>query len=113
MSTRRATSGSPRQRHVPQRTCVACRRSDAKRGLLRVVRDAEGRVLLDQTGKQKGRGAYLCRDPRCWEQALKRKTLERALRIEQIADDDRAALAEFARSLAPQYDAMPDAADEA
>ena len=68
----------PRPKHIPVRTCVACRRTDAKRGLFRLVRDAEGRVTVDPTGKQAGRGAYLCHDPACWEQALKRRGLERA-----------------------------------
>lgn len=111
MSSQRTAKGSQRQRHVPQRSCIACRRNDAKRGLLRIVRNAEGRVLLDLTGKQHGRGAYLCHDPHCWEQALKRSTIERALRVEQISADDRAALAAFARSLAPAHDEVSGEAD--
>ncbi len=110
MSTRHPAKGSQRQRHVPQRSCIACRRNDAKRGLLRIVRNAEGRVLLDSTGKQNGRGAYLCRDPQCWELALKRNALERALRVEQISADDRAALAAFARSLASEAEEVSDEA---
>lgn len=90
---------APRPRHVPQRTCVACRRTDAKRGLLRLVRDADGRVALDPSGKRNGRGAYLCHSPACWEQALKRKGLERALRVEALHPDDRAALELFAAGL--------------
>lgn len=89
----------PRPKHVPQRTCVACKRSDAKRGLIRVVRDAAGRVAVDPSGRRNGRGAYLCHDPACWEAALKRKALERALRVEAIDPDDRAALLAFAASL--------------
>ena len=88
-----------RQRHVPQRTCIACRRTDAKRGLLRLVRSAEGRVELDPTGKRNGRGAYLCHDPNCWEQALRRKGLERALRLEALHLDDRTTLEQFAAGL--------------
>jgi len=91
-----------RPRHVPQRTCVACRRTDAKRGLLRLVRDADGRVALDPSGKRNGRGAYLCHSPACWEQALKRKGLERALRVEVLHPDDRAALDQFAAGLPPE-----------
>jgi predicted RNA-binding protein YlxR (DUF448 family) len=92
-------SKAPRPKHVPQRTCIACRRSDAKRGLLRLVRDGEGRVALDPTGKRAGRGAYLCHNPACWEQALKRHALEHALRIEAIHPEDRAALEEQTRQL--------------
>jgi uncharacterized protein len=98
---------APRQKHVPQRSCVACRRTDAKRGLLRLVRDEDGRVSLDPSGRRNGRGAYLCHDPRCWETAVKRKALERALRIEQLHPDDRAALLTFARTLEPEANEAP------
>ncbi|MBI2298071.1 MAG: DUF448 domain-containing protein, partial [Armatimonadetes bacterium] len=40
-----------RARHVPERTCVACRRQRPKRELVRVVRGPDGRVSLDETGK--------------------------------------------------------------
>jgi predicted RNA-binding protein YlxR (DUF448 family) len=96
----------PRAKHVPQRTCIACRRTDAKRGLIRLVRDAEGHVTLDPTGKRAGRGAYLCHDPACWEQALKRRGLERALRVEVLLPEDRAVLEQAARELMP---AQPEA----
>lgn len=79
--------------------CIACRRSDAKRTLMRLVRDTTGRVALDPTGKRTGRGAYLCEDPQCWEQALKRHGLERALRIETLQQDDREALEQVMHSL--------------
>lgn len=45
------------RRHVPQRTCIACRATDAKRALIRLVRLADGRVAVDPTGRQAGRGA--------------------------------------------------------
>lgn len=89
-----------RQKHIPQRTCIACRRTDAKRGLIRVVRDGEGRVAVDATGRRNGRGAYLCHVPACWQAAIKRKALERALRLDQLHPDDREALLAFAASLA-------------
>src|SRR5262245_62411540 len=90
----------PRPKHIPQRTCIACRRTDAKRGLMRLVRDAEGHVALDPTGKRTGRGAYLCHDPACWEQALKRQGLVRALRLDALPSEDRAALEQVAEGLA-------------
>ena len=89
-----------RQKHVPVRMCVTCRRSDAKRGLFRVVRTAEGRVVVDPTGKKAGRGAYLCHRSACWEQALKRQGLQRALRIEMLLPEDRMALEQVAQDLA-------------
>lgn len=94
----------PRPRHVPQRTCIACRKVDAKRGLIRLVRLPDGRVAIDPTGKRAGRGAYLCAERSCWEAALKRKAIERALKIERLHDDDRAMLEAHAQTL-PQGEA--------
>jgi len=50
-----------------------------KKELLRVVRTTEGDLRLDETGRQNGRGAYLCRDADCLKRALKIRALERAL----------------------------------
>ena len=69
-----------RAKHVPQRTCVGCRATGAKRGLVRVVRTLEDTVEVDATGTRDGRGAYLCAQPACWEAALKKGRLGRALR---------------------------------
>ena len=66
-------------RSVPSRSCVACRTSRPKRDLVRVVRTPDGRVLIDQSGRLAGRGAYLCRDGACWRIAHERGTLARAL----------------------------------
>ena len=70
-----------RRKHVPQRTCIACRTSRPKRELVRIVRTPEGEVVVDERGKRNGRGAYLCAQQVCWEGALKRHRLEAALRI--------------------------------
>jgi uncharacterized protein len=71
----------PPVKRQPIRTCVACRTAGGKRGLLRVVRLPDGAgVVLDPTGKQSGRGAYLCPTLMCLELALKRKALERSLK---------------------------------
>ena len=64
---------------MPLRTCVACRTERPKRELVRVVRMSDGVVTLDPTGRQAGRGAYLCADGACWTVALKKHSLERAL----------------------------------
>lgn len=73
-------SKTPRSRkHVPQRTCIACRAVRPKRDLVRIVRTPEGAVVVDETGKRNGRGAYLCRQRACWERALEQKQLEQAL----------------------------------
>ncbi len=104
MAPKKKQAKGPRPKHIPQRTCIACRRSDAKRGLLRLVRDADGRVALDPSGKRPGRGAYLCHDPACWEQALRRNGLARALRVEALRPEDRDELEQLAQNLAAPQD---------
>ena len=66
-------------RRIPARSCVACRTSRPKHDLLRVVRAPGGGVVADETGRLSGRGAYVCRDLACIEQALNRGALSRAL----------------------------------
>jgi predicted RNA-binding protein YlxR (DUF448 family) len=67
-------------KRVPQRTCIACRRITAKRELIRLVCTVGGSVEVDISGRQAGRGAYLCRARECWEAGLKSGRLEHALR---------------------------------
>jgi predicted RNA-binding protein YlxR (DUF448 family) len=74
-------------KHVPQRTCVGCRTTSAKRAFVRVVRAPEGAVDVDETGRRNGRGAYICADRSCWEEALKKDRLARALRTTLSAQD--------------------------
>ena len=95
-----ATKGAPRIRHVPQRTCVACRGTEAKRGLVRIVRTPEGRVERDPTGKKNGRGAYVHETRECWEQALRKDRLGRALKV-TVPPEDLEVLKGHAQSLAP------------
>jgi predicted RNA-binding protein YlxR (DUF448 family) len=87
-----------RRKHVPQRICVACRTAHPKRELIRIVHTPEGMVTIDETGKHKGRGAYLCRQRACWETALMHKPLERALKT-TIAAETMAQLREYAATL--------------
>ncbi len=75
-----------KQRHIPIRTCVACRSTDEKRDLLRIVRLAEGTVCYDIRGTLSGRGAYLCARRSCIQTAQKQRRLERALKVEQIPE---------------------------
>ena len=77
-----AVAGAAKTRRTPVRTCVVCRTSGGKRGLLRVVRLAgEGGVAYDPTGKAAGRGAYVCPTAECVGLAFKRKSLERSLKV--------------------------------
>lgn len=66
-------------RKIPQRMCTGCMEMKCKKELIRVVRNKEGEVSLDLTGKKPGRGAYVCRNIQCLEKSFKTKRLERNL----------------------------------
>lgn len=68
-------------RKVPMRTCVVTHEKLEKKELLRVVRDNEGNVFVDETGKANGRGAYIKKDREAIEKARKSKILERHLEV--------------------------------
>jgi uncharacterized protein len=105
--------GTPRQKHIPLRTCIACRETRPKRELARVVLVPEHGLVVDVTGKLNGRGAYLCRRRTCWDQALKRGALARALRI-RLAPEDVAVLEVYVESLAEdEMEVKPESAEEA
>jgi len=85
-------------KHIPQRTCVACRKVKAKRELIRVVRVSNGSVEVDTGGKKAGRGAYLCPAQECWETGLKGGRLEHSLRT-TLSEDNREQLIKVAEKL--------------
>ena len=79
-----------KQRKVPLRTCVVSNEKCEKKDLLRVVRNNEGIVFVDDTLKANGRGAYLKKDSSIIEKARKTKVLERHLdvKIDDTIYDD-------------------------
>lgn len=67
---------------IPERTCVVTKEKTQKKDLLRIVRDKEGNVSVDLTGKANGRGAYLKKDLEVIKKAQTTKILERTLEVE-------------------------------
>lgn len=67
-------------KHVPGRTCTACRRVKQKNELIRVVKTSDGNVKVDPAGKADGRGAYVCRQADCIETACGKRTVNRTLK---------------------------------
>ena len=68
-----------KQKKVPLRTCVVTREKLEKKDLLRIVKNNEGEVFVDETGKANGRGAYIKKDIETLEKAIKTKALDRHL----------------------------------
>ena len=67
---------------IPQRTCIGCKEKKEKRELIRIVKDKEGNMTLDRTGRSNGRGAYICDNIQCLEKAIKTKALARTFEME-------------------------------
>lgn len=70
-----------KNRKIPMRTCVVTREKLEKKDLLRVVRTPDGSVIVDDTLKANGRGAYLKKDKSVIELAKKNKILEKHLLV--------------------------------
>ena len=49
--------------------------------MIRVIKTAEGDILLDATGRKNGRGAYLCPSMECFKKAVKGRGLERSFKM--------------------------------
>ena len=64
-------------KNQPKRTCIGCNEVKLKKELIRIVKNKEGEISVDRTGKANGRGAYLCDNIECLEKAIKTKRLER------------------------------------
>lgn len=93
-------------KHIPLRSCIACRESKPKRELVRVVRVSDDHVEVDRTGKKNGRGAYFCPAQECWEMGQKRRALNHALSM-TVSNDNWDELFAYARSVLPQRKVLP------
>lgn len=70
---------------VPMRLCVACRQSNEKTKLFRVVRTYED-IAVDMTYRMNGRSAYVCKDASCIALAQKKHAFDRSL-SKHISED--------------------------
>ncbi len=79
-----------KKKKIPLRKCTGCGEMKEKRELIRVVKApdvksddgsviSDGGISLDLTGKKPGRGAYVCKNPECFEKARKARRFERSL----------------------------------
>lgn len=92
-----------RPRHIPQRTCVACRQVQAKGTLVRLVRTPEG-VFPDEKGKRPGRGAYLHARQECWQSGIE-KNLPHALNT-TLTEADKQRLTEYFATISAGNDSV-------
>lgn len=76
-----------KEQRIRERTCCACGSKGDKKGLVRIVRRPDGTVSLDKSGREPGRGAYVCADRACFAKAVKRRRFEQALKIGLTEND--------------------------
>jgi len=64
------------------RRCIGCYESKPKKELLRIVRNNEGKIVMDFSGRMNGRGAYLCDNAECFEKMAKGNKLSREFEVQ-------------------------------
>lgn len=74
-----------KQKKIPQRKCIVCGNLYDKNDLLRVVNNKEVGVVIDESGKLNGRGAYICKNKDCLSSVRSSNKLNRAFK--QKIDD--------------------------
>lgn len=71
-----------KQKKIPMRSCIVTKEKLPKKELIRIVRTPDGNVIIDESGKANGRGAYLKKDLEVITKARKSKILNRVLEVE-------------------------------
>ncbi|MBR2904058.1 MAG: YlxR family protein [Clostridia bacterium] len=71
---------------VPFRMCIACRQMKPKKEMTRIVKNADGEIFADFSGKAAGRGAYICSDEACMQKLQDKKLLHKAFSAQVSAE---------------------------
>lgn len=69
-----------KKQNVKLRKCIVCNFLKDKNELIRIVKDKEGNITIDKTGKLNGRGAYICNKKECIDKVVKNNLLNRHLK---------------------------------
>ena len=83
--------------NILQRTCIGCNTKKDKNDLIRIIKNKQGIITIDKTGKMQGRGAYICNNIACLENAKKKRKLEKSFSCkidENIYEDVRGVISE-------------------
>ena len=76
----------PKTKNIPMRMCVACREMKPKQSMMRVVKNADGDIYADPTGKAPGRGAYVCDSEECRQKLNVKKLLHKTFSTDVSMD---------------------------
>ena len=69
-----------KEKKIPQRKCINCGNLYNKNDLLRIVNNKEMGIVIDESGKLNGRGAYICKNKECIEEVKKNNKLNRVFK---------------------------------
>lgn len=69
-------------KRLPQRTCLGCNEKKDKKDLIRIVKNKNGEIYIDITGKMEGRGTYICKSEECLKKLIKNKRLSKIFEME-------------------------------
>ena len=78
------------------RTCIGCGEVHDKKTMIRIVKDLQGIIKADDTGRANGRGAYICLNEDCLEKAVKKQALNKAFKM-QVSKDTVSEVSEYIR----------------
>ena len=76
------------EKKIKQRICISCSEKKDKADLFRVVKTPDGELVIDDTGKVNGHGAYICRNSECIKNSLERKRFDRAFKMHVTIPDE-------------------------
>lgn len=66
--------------NVKLRKCIVCSSQKQKEELIRIVKNKDGDISIDNTHKMNGRGAYVCKEKSCIDKAEKNRLLNKHLK---------------------------------
>lgn len=75
-----------KKKKIPLRKCISCDERKTKKDLIRIVKKSDNNIVIDKTGKINGRGAYLCLNLKCIDDAEKTRKLSRTLKADVPRD---------------------------
>lgn len=73
-------------RKIPMRRCIVSQEMYPKKELVRIVKNKEGQIFIDPTGKQNGRGAYIRLEPEIAEKAKALRVIDKAFSM-KVSDE--------------------------
>lgn len=82
-------------KHIPERSCIVCRRKAPKSEFIRIVRKSDGTIVLDEKGTEAGRGAYVCKSAKCIADVAKKRALDRTFKEKISAEAYDAVIGSF------------------